>query len=109
MVWKEGEKSGAFELEDLGALKHLLNDSFEHSGGARRCKKVRMNGSVEPFQVLLLEGMKEAILTPASVAIVQHRYALRFKAQENFQDSSKVERVKHLCCLEISHLNGCVH
>lgn len=22
-----------FELEDLGALKHLLNDSFEHSGG----------------------------------------------------------------------------
>lgn len=68
-----------------------------------------MNGSVERFQVLLLEGMKEAILTPASVAIVQHRYALRFKAQENFQDSSRVERVKHLCCLEISHLNGCVH
>lgn len=72
-----------------------------------------MNGSVEPFQVSLPEGMKEACLdsisgAPASVAIVQHRHALRFKAQENFQDSLRVDRVKNLCCLEISHLNGCV-
>lgn len=32
MVWQEGERSGALELEDLKALKHLLNDSFEHRG-----------------------------------------------------------------------------